>query len=93
MVEEGKRNGTEWYCPECSSVLGYIEGGELVGNDKVPSRFYETRGPNLKVTCPDCGRVKIWFTSDAITRAIYQLVGAVSAEAAKKMIHEVAKRQ
>lgn len=89
MVE----NDTNWYCVDCPTVLGKVEGGELKGVDSVPQANYETRGPNLKVTCPNCGRVKVWFTSDAITRAMYQLVNAIATEAAKKMLHEVNKRQ
>lgn len=86
-------NDANWYCVDCGKVLGKLEGGELVGNNDIPASSYETRGPNLKVTCPDCKRVKIWFTSDSITRAMYQLVNAIAAEAAKKMLHEVNKRQ
>jgi ribosomal protein S27E len=86
-------NDTNWYCVDCSTVLGKLQGGELIGVKEVPSQNYETRGPNLKVTCPECGRVKIWFTSDNITRALYQLINAIAGESAKKMLHEVNKRQ
>ena len=90
MAYEERDNS--WYCPECNHVLGEVVGGEFKGIDQIPASAYETRGANLKVTCPECGRVKIWYTSDTIVRAVYQLVNAVAGESAKIFVREGAKR-
>ena len=84
-------NDTKWYCVDCSHVLGYVQGGEFSPAEDMPGPNLETQGPNLKVRCPECGRVKIWYTSDTIVRSIYQLINAISSEGAKRMIRDVSR--
>ena len=69
---------TDWYCVNCGHVIGHVIGKELTPADDVPSNNVRTRGVDLSVQCPECDRVKIWYTSDAINRAINQLIDAVT---------------
>jgi len=86
----GVRNSkTEWYCVDCSKVLGHMVGGEL--QPEVDGKFIRTNGPNLNITCPECGSVKVFYTSDPVVRAVYQLVNAVSSVSAKSMIQELSR--
>lgn len=82
---------SEWRCinNSCSRVLGYVRGGEFYPAEDVVGDNIHTRGPNLTVTCPDCGTIKMWYTADPITRALYQLVEAISSVAAKRMVRKV----
>ena len=75
-----------WLCVECGLELGEVQGGELVPSEKVPQANLRTRGPNLAVTCPNCGSVKTWYTADPIVRALYQLIDAMVTVAAKRMV-------
>lgn len=63
----------EWYCTDrdCGTVLGHVVGRELDVSGGVVSK---TDGPNLVVTCPRCGKTKIWYSSDKVVRAIYELL-------------------
>ena len=79
-----------WYCPDCGTVLGRVIGGELQGIEGIPSTAYETRGANLKVTCPNCQRAKVWYTSDTVVRAIFQLISSISSEVAFQAIKQMA---
>jgi hypothetical protein len=80
-------NKTEWLCIDCGRVLGNVLGGEL--KPAVPPEQIITRGPNLVITCPECGFVKSWYTSDPIVKAVYQLVDAMSYAHAKRVLHLV----
>lgn len=79
----------EWMCVDCGFVLGRVLGGEL--HPEVPGDKLRTNGPNLVVTCPDCKRVKVWYTSDPVVRAVYQLTDAVASTAAKSMVKHISK--
>ncbi len=83
---------TQWYCVSCNHVLGEVLGGEFKGAKDVPGDLIQTRGPNLVVTCPQCGGTKVWYTSDPITRALYQLVDAITTVSANRMVNVVGKR-
>jgi len=76
-----------WLCPKCGHVLGKMLGGELYPSSDAVD--VHTAGPNLNVTCPDCGNVKVFYTSDPVVRAVYQLTGAVADVAARSMIAQV----
>lgn len=67
-----------------------MAGGELIP-DGVEGKNCRTSGPNLVVTCPECSFVKTFYTSDAVVRAMYQLIHAVSGAASKSMISEIGK--
>jgi hypothetical protein len=65
-----------WYCVSrsCGEQLGELVGKEL----RVTSGAKcITDGPNLIVECPKCGQTKVWYTSDTLVRATYQLVDAM----------------
>lgn len=81
----------DWRCvnPECGRVLGSVIGGEF--HPDVHGKYLRTSGPNLTVICPDCGSVKVFYTSDPMYRAMYQLLHAISDEAAKSMIDAMGK--
>lgn len=66
---------TQWYCVSCGHVLGHVVGGEF--QPAVGGECLMTRGPNLAVTCPECGTVKTFYTADPIVRAVYQFVDAI----------------
>jgi hypothetical protein len=80
-----------WYCinEECNRELGEVLGSEFHPASDVGGENLQTRGPNLVVRCPNCGTPKVWYTADPITRAMYQLVDAISTQAAKRMISKV----
>lgn len=82
---------SEWFCinEECKRCLGNVLGGEFQPEENITGQFIRTRGPNLVIKCPDCGTLKVWYTADPITRAIYQLVDAIATQAAKRMIYKV----
>lgn len=82
-----KVSKSEWQCVKCGEVLGNIFGGELY--PLVPGKNLRTSGPNLEVTCPNCGALKTFYTSDAVVRAMYQLVNAIADVAAKAMVEQV----
>lgn len=75
---------TEWLCIQCGKPLGRVFGSEYYPN--VPSDCLRTSGPNLTVTCPDCGSIKVWYTSDPVVRAVYQLTDAMATVAARSMM-------
>jgi hypothetical protein len=78
---------SDWLCINCGERLGGVFGGELYPS--VPSDKLRTSGPNLAVTCPKCGSIKIFYTSDPVVRAVYQLVNAISDVAAKSMVNQM----
>lgn len=80
-----KEGNTKWYCvgSTCSHVLGDVFGGELT---LARSSKAVTTGPNLKVACGECGTIKIWYTSDQITRAMHQLIDAAATGVARRAI-------
>lgn len=80
---------SDWLCIQCGTRLGGVFGGEIY--PAVPGENLRTSGPNLTFTCPSCGQVKTWYTSDPVVRAVYQLVNAVASVAAKAMVDEVGK--
>lgn len=67
---------TDWLCISCGKSLGGIYGGEFY--PAVPGEHIRTSGPNLVVTCPDCGHIKTFYTADPVVRALYQLVSAIA---------------
>ena len=78
---------SDWTCIQCGYRLGGVFGGEIYPG--VDGKHLRTSGPNLTFTCPECGQVKTWYTSDPVVRAVYQLVNAVSSVAAAAMIEQV----
>jgi ribosomal protein S27E len=80
----------EWLCVECGFTLGKVLGGEL--HPSVPGEQMRTNGPNLVVTCPECKRVKVWYTADPIVRSVYQLTDAIASTAARAMVNEIGKK-
>lgn len=83
-MNEGAKK-TEWLCISCGKVLGHVLGGELTPEVAGCSQI-RTRGPNLVVTCAQCGAEKCWYTADPIVRALYQLIDAIASQAAKRMV-------
>jgi ribosomal protein S27E len=81
-MAEGKRS--EWMCINCGDSLGQVFGGEFFPS--VDGKYLRTSGPNLEVTCPNCGQRKTFYTADPIVRAIYQLTDAVATQAARRMV-------
>lgn len=82
-----KATKSTWVCINCGVSLGEVMGGELYPS--VEGKYLRTHGPNLDVTCPECGAKKVFYTSDPIVRSIYQLVGVLSDVAAKAMIEQM----
>lgn len=83
------KNQSEWGCVRCGHVLGNIFGGEFYPS--IEGKFLRTNGPNLVATCPSCSQSKTFYTSDPVVRSLFQLIDAISAEAAKAMIREMGK--
>lgn len=82
------RKSTEWYCVGCSFVLGHVIGGEF-HPDTVHGSQIRTSGPNLVVTCPECGTAKVFYSADPVVRAVYQLLDAITTSAARSMIRSM----
>jgi ribosomal protein S27E len=82
-------SNTPWMCIQCGKVLGELLGGELRPDASIPGDHLKTRGPNLEVTCPDCKKVKVFYTSDPIVRATYQLVDALATGLARRAVHVI----
>jgi len=80
----------EWMCVDCGYILGKVLGGEL--HPDVPGAQLRTNGPNLVVTCPECSRVKVWYTADPLVRSVYQLTDAIASVAARAMVNEMGKK-
>ena len=80
---------SDWLCIECGVSLGKILGGEY--HPSIHGKYLRTKGPNLVVECPDCGRIKTFYTAYPVVRAMYQLVDAISSVAAKAMIEQIGK--
>jgi len=78
---------SDWVCISCGKRLGGVFGGEFYPD--VPPDKLRTSGPNLTVTCPACGAIKVWYTADPVVRAVYQLVDAISSVAARSMVGEI----
>lgn len=78
---------TDWLCISCGTLLGNVLGGEF--HPTVPK--IRTSGPNLHVTCPNCGSSKVWYTSDPVVRAVYQLVNSLADVAAQAMVKQIGK--
>jgi hypothetical protein len=72
-----------WECIGCSNTLGLLEGTELRPS---PDVSCITRNSNLALTCPKCGQVKIWYSSDPINRAIYNLIDAMVGQFSKRLL-------
>jgi hypothetical protein len=82
-----RAKGTDWVCVNCGCTLGNVVAGELVV--LVPPGHSITRGPHLVVTCPECAREKTFYTSDAVVRAVYQLIDAITGEFARRLVREL----
>jgi len=67
-----------------------VVGGEL---EPVLQHRMRTRGANLEIICKNCGYTKVWYTNDAVTKAINQLIAVISAESAKSMIRQIRRAQ
>lgn len=80
---------SDWLCIDCGTVLGEVRGGELY--PAVDGHDVHTQGPHLVVTCKECGFRKVWYTSDKMVRAVYQLMDVITDEAAKAMIKAMGK--
>lgn len=86
-MQQATKSEQAWLCVSCGRPLGTIKGGEFYPD--AVCKDVHTSGPNLVVTCPDCGFVKTWYTADHIVRAVYQLVNAISEQAATSMVRAV----
>jgi hypothetical protein len=86
---ERQMGRSDWVCISCGDRLGGVFGGEF--HPAVEGKYLRTSGPNLVVTCPKCGAIKTFYTSDPVVRAVYQLVSAIADVAAKSMIEEIGK--
>ena len=78
--------GTDWHCVDCDHVLGQVIGRELSPDESVPHSNIRTRGVDLSITCPNCSRVKIWYTSDPVNRAINQLLDALTTAFVNRLV-------
>lgn len=80
-----------WRCinDACGHTLGFVVGNEFEPAEDVGGKSLRTRGPNLVVTCPECGTVKVWYTADPLTRALYQLIDSMSTVAVRRIIPEL----
>ncbi len=79
----------EWQCINCGAILGEVAGGELTPGAQVPTKNIRTRGPNLVITCPNCGAVKTWYTADPVVRSMYQLVDALATALSKRVLSQL----
>lgn len=88
MVDVSK---SAWYCVNrdaCDFVLGEVVGGELhLGKDSTAM----TRGPNLVVTCPNCGTHKVWYTSDPLLRANYQMLDTMATMLSQRVLKNISR--
>lgn len=85
MGAQTQTNRGMWLCIECGDSLGNVVGGEL--HPTVPS--IRTSGVNLVVTCPNCGFVKTWYTSDSSSRAVHQLIDSMASEMAAAVVRNI----
>lgn len=91
-MAENKRD-TRWYCvnSECGEPLGNVLGAELYVSESV--KEVHTKGVNVVLSCPKCGTKKVWYTSDAINRAMYQLIDAIAGQLAYRVMQDITKEQ
>lgn len=82
----------EWVCIQCSHVLGHVLGGEFQPREDLLGKYLITRGPNLVVTCDECGTRKVWYTSDQTVRAVNQMIDAFASVAVARMIRDFTSR-
>lgn len=82
-----------WRCvgANCDYVLGFVVGGEFIPSEGIGGKLLQTRGSNLVVICPICGTKKTWYTADNITRAMYQLVDALSGVIVRRSVSIITK--
>lgn len=80
---------SKWLCIDCGVPLGEVKGGELYPETNLSTR---THGPNLVVTCKDCGFKKVWYTADPLVRAVMQMIDAITEQSAKAMIGAMGKQ-
>lgn len=87
MSEKTYRD-TSWYCTDrdCGEVLGTVIGRELMLNGNIKAI---TDGPNLIVTCPKCGRNKVYYNSDPLVRAVFQLIDALVSAFASRAVKQM----
>lgn len=79
----------QWLCIDCGTPLGTIIGGELSPASGVPSANVRTRGPNLVITCPNCGAAKTFYTADPLVRATNQFVAAMADAIASRTLFNI----
>lgn len=79
-------DGKPWMCIQCGHTLGNVVGSELS-----PASDAEciTRGPNLVVKCPECKATKVFYTSDPVVRALYQLIDAIAVALGNRLLSQV----
>lgn len=75
-----------WFCVECSHELGYVNGRELSPADTVPHANISTRGSDLVIVCPNCGKTKIWYSADPLMRALNQLIDAITTALVSRLV-------
>lgn len=85
-------NAKYWYCPDksCGNILGEVLGSELSLKGDYDIKDVRTQGPNLVIICAQCGRKKVWYTSDPVVRAMYQLVDSISSQLARRTVSSLA---
>lgn len=84
-------NSNTWVCVKCSTPLGSVFGGEFIPSE-VPSKNIRTSGPNLMVTCPNCGAQKTWYTADPTVRAVYQLIEVISSAIVSRAVRQASEK-
>lgn len=82
-------SSNDWFCVECNHVLGHVVGREFTPAETVPHSNIHTRGVDLSVTCPQCSKVKIWYTSDPINRALNQLIDAITSALVMRLMPQL----
>ena len=55
-------HATDWHCSACRFVLGQVRDGVL--RPLAPVESVDGRGL-ARVSCPRCGRVRVWFPNTA----------------------------
>ena len=73
-----------WPCPNCGTNLGTVVSGEIAVDRVV--ELINTQGVNLVLTCPQCGRPKVWYAKeDAVLTASQRVQARLIAQAMRNL--------
>ncbi len=73
-----------WPCPTCGTNLGTVVGGEITVDPVV--ELVNTQGVNLVLTCPQCGKPKVWYAKeDAVLTASKRVEARLIAQAMRNL--------